>query len=50
MIVAITMSFIRLLSLPNLINFLSPWGIQQRVDRSKQWAEEVAKLNLAMPN
>jgi len=44
-IVVITMSFVLIAQLPNLINFLSPWGIQQRVDRSKQRAEEVAKLN-----
>jgi ABC-2 type transport system permease protein len=44
-IVVITMSFVLIAQLPNLINFLSPWGIQQRVDRSKQWAEELTKLS-----
>ena len=36
-----------IVQLPNLLNFFSPWGAQQRVDRSKQWAEELAKLDRA---
>jgi ABC-2 type transport system permease protein len=44
-VVVITAIFILVAQLPNLINFLSPWGIQQRVDRSNAFVEELKKLD-----
>ncbi len=40
-VVAITAIFILVAQLPNLINFLSPWGVQQRADRSNAFVEEL---------
>jgi ABC-2 type transport system permease protein len=46
-VVATTAIFVLVAQLPNLLNFLSPWGIQQQVDRSKSLQDELAKLDRA---
>jgi hypothetical protein len=44
-VMAITATFILVAQLPNLVNFLSPWGIQQRADRSNAFVNELKKLD-----
>ncbi|MGC8639687.1 MAG: hypothetical protein ACP5XB_07380 [Isosphaeraceae bacterium] len=44
-IVAATMVFVLITQLPNLINFLAPWGGQHRADRARQMLEEMKKLD-----
>jgi ABC-2 type transport system permease protein len=46
-IVASTMIFVLLAQLPNLVNFLSPWGAQRQADRSRALVDEFAKLDRA---
>jgi ABC-2 type transport system permease protein len=46
-IVATTMIFVLIVQLPNLLNFLAPWGPHQRANRSAIPAEELAKLDRA---
>jgi ABC-2 type transport system permease protein len=46
-IVTATMTFILICQLPNLLNFLAPWGVQQRAQRSTALVEELATLNRA---
>jgi hypothetical protein len=39
-----TMGLVLVAQLPNLINFLAPWGYQQQADRSNALAKELEKL------
>jgi ABC-2 type transport system permease protein len=41
------MIFVLLAQLPNLVNFLSPWGTQRQADRSNALVDEFAKLDRA---
>ena len=43
-IVGMTAGIVLLAQLPNLINFVSPWGIQRRADRSNALVREFDKL------
>jgi ABC-2 type transport system permease protein len=40
-----TLTFVLIAQLPNLLNFLAPWGRQQQVDSSAALAQEFEKLN-----
>ena len=44
-VMAMTMIFVLIANLPNLLNFFSPWGAHQRADSSKDWSEELTKLD-----
>jgi len=46
-IVVTTALFILIVQLPNLLNFLAPWGVQHPADRSRALEEELAKLDRA---
>ena len=46
-VVTATMTFILIFQLPNLLNFLAPWGTQQRADRSNAMVREFATLEHA---
>jgi hypothetical protein len=48
-IVMATIIFVLLVQLPNLVNILAPWGSQQRIARSEEFAREMEKLSRAGP-
>ena len=46
-VVIATMSIVLIAQLPNLLNFIAPWGTQHRADRFATLKEELAKLDRA---
>jgi hypothetical protein len=46
-VVAMTLAFILVFQLPNLLNFLAPWGAQRRAQQSAAVVEELKKLEVA---
>jgi ABC-2 type transport system permease protein len=46
-IVVLTATFVLVVQLPNMLNFLAPWGLQGRVNRSATFGKELAKLTQA---
>lgn len=44
-VVAATALFILVFQLPNLLNIVRPWGVQQRADQSAKQVEELAALD-----
>jgi hypothetical protein len=46
-VVAMTLVFILIFQLPNLLNFLAPWGAQRRAAQSTALVEELKKLERA---
>ncbi len=49
-IVIVTASFILLVQLPNLLNFMAPWGPQRLADQSAGLREEMEKVNRDAPS
>ena len=46
-VVATTAIFVLVVQLPNLLNFLAPWGARRQLDRSARIKNEIAKINHA---
>jgi len=46
-IVLATVTFVLIVQLPNLLNFIAPWGIQKRIHRTAEFTREMEKLTQA---